>query len=119
MGPPARAPAPAPAQPPAKAAEAPRPGSSPASPKPHTGDVFWLQAGAFSDEKEADNLRAKIALTGLEASVRPAATDKGKLYRVRLGPYQSIDDANRMKTTLSQNGVAAAIIRSSDEAKNP
>jgi cell division protein FtsN len=116
---PARAPAPAPAQPPAKAAEAPRPGSSPASPKPHTGDVFWLQAGAFSDEKEADNLRAKIALTGLEASVRPAATDKGKLYRVRLGPYQSIDDANRMKTTLSQNGVAAAIIRSSDEAKNP
>jgi cell division protein FtsN len=110
---------PAPVQPPAKAVEAPRPGSSPSAPKPHAGDVFWLQAGAFSDEKEADNLRAKIALTGLEASVRSAATDKGKLYRVRLGPYQSLDDANRIKATLSQNGVAAAIIRTSDEAKNP
>lgn len=105
---------------PAKQAEAPRPGSSPATPKPHGSDAYWLQAGAFSDEKEADNLRAKIALTGLEASVRAVATaEKGKLYRVRLGPYQSVEDANRIKATLSQNGVAAAIIRTGDEAKNP
>jgi cell division septation protein DedD len=113
--------APRAAPPPAKAAEpVPKPGSSPSSPKPHSGDVYWLQAGAFSDEKEADNLRAKIALTGLEASVRPVAVpEKGKLYRVRLGPYQSLDDANRTKTTLSQNGVGATIIRTGDEAGNP
>ena len=114
-----RASAKAPPPAPAKQAEAPRPGSSPATPKPHGSDAYWLQAGAFSEEKEADNLRAKIALTGLEASVRPVSTDKGKLYRVRLGPYQSVDDANRIKATLSQNGVAAAIIRTGDEAKNP
>jgi len=111
----------APPAPPPKAAEAaPKPGSSPSSPKPHSGDVYWLQAGAFSDEKEADNLRAKIALTGLEASVRAAAVpQKGKLYRVRLGPYQSLDDANRIKITLSQNGVGATIIRTGEEAGNP
>lgn len=116
----AKSPAPpAPAAAP-KAAEPPRPGSSPATPKPHAGDSYWLQAGAFSDEKEADNLRAKIALTGLEASVHAVSTPaKGKLYRVRLGPYQSLDDANRIKTTLSQNGVAAAILRAGDEPKNP
>lgn len=101
-----------------RAAEAPRPGSSPATPKPHTGDTYWLQAGAFSDEKEADNLRAKIALTGLEASVRPVSpTGQRKLYRVRLGPYQSLDDANRIKSVLSQNGVEATIIRAGDEPK--
>ncbi len=111
--PPSSAPAAAP-----KAAAAPRLGSSPATPKPHTGDNYWLQAGAFSDEKEADNLRAKIALTGLEASVRPVSSSgKGKLYRVRLGPYQSVDDANRIKAVLSQNGVEAAIIRAGDEPK--
>jgi len=98
---------------------APKPGSSPASPKPHSGEVYWLQAGAFSEEKEADNLKAKIALVGLEASVRAVSIpDKGTLYRVRLGPYQSLDDANRIKAALSQNGVGAAIIRT-DEAKNP
>ena len=99
------------APPPPAPEAAPRPGSSPATPKPHTGDVYWLQAGAFGDEKDADNLRAKIALTGLEASVRSVATpEKGKLFRVRLGPYQSLDDANRIKAALSQNGVGAAII---------
>ncbi|MGE5097064.1 MAG: SPOR domain-containing protein [Betaproteobacteria bacterium] len=105
---------------PAPAAAPAKPGSSPAAPKPHSGETFWLQAGAFSEEREADNLKARIALTGLEASVKPVKVpDRGTLYRVRLGPYQSIDDANRMKTVLSQNGVAAAIIRTTDEAKNP
>ena len=104
-----KAPAPAPA----------KPGSSPNAPKPHSGETFWLQAGAFQEEREADNLKARIALTGLEASVKPVTVpDRGTLYRVRLGPYQSVDDANRMKTVLSQNGVSAAIIRT-DESKTP
>jgi cell division protein FtsN len=94
------------------------PGSSPAQPKPHSGETYWLQAGAFGEEKEAENLKAKIAFTGLEASVKAAEVPgKGTLYRVRLGPYQSLEDANRIKTALSQNGVGATIIRT-DEAKN-
>lgn len=106
-----------PAPPPGAAA---KPGSSPSAPKPHSGEVYWLQAGAFSEEREADNLRARIALTGLEAHVRAVTIpDKGTLYRVRLGPYQSLDNANRIKTTLSQNGVGTAIIRTTDEARNP
>ena len=97
-----------------------KPGGSPLAPKPYSGEVYWLQAGAFSEEREADNLKAKIALTGLEATVRPVTVpDKGTLYRVRLGPYQSLDDANRIKGSLSQNGVGAAIIRATDEAKKP
>ena len=81
--------------------------------------AYQGEAGAFSEEKEADNLKAKIALTGLEAAVRAVSIpDKGTLYRVRLGPYQSLDDANRIKAALSQNGVGAAIIRT-DETKNP
>ena len=101
-------------------AAAAKPGSSPASPKPYSGEIYWLQAGAFSEEREADNLKARIALTGLEASVRPVSIpDKGTLFRVRLGPYQSLDDANRIKTTLSQNGVGAAIIRTADESRKP
>lgn len=102
---------------PAPGAAAPKPGSA-ANPKPHGGETYWLQAGAFSEEKEADNLKAKIAFTGLEATVRPVSIpDKGTLYRVRLGPYQSLDDANRIKSALAGNGVGAAIIRTTEETK--
>ena len=94
------------------------PAPRPSQPKPYSGETYWLQAGAFSDEKEADNLKAKIAFTGLEASVKAVdVPGKGTLHRVRLGPYQSLDDANRIKAALSQNGVGATIIRT-DEAKN-
>ena len=97
-----------------------KPGSSPASPKPHAGDLYWLQAGAFTDQKEADNQKARIALTGLEASVRPVdVPGRGTLYRVRVGPYQSVDDANRMKSALAQNGVNANIIHTTEEPKTP
>jgi cell division protein FtsN len=94
-----------------------KPGATQVVPKPYAGETYWLQAGAFAEEREADNLKARIALTGLEASVRAVSIpDKGTLYRVRLGPYQSLDDANRIKSALSQNGVGAAIIRT-DEAR--
>jgi len=113
----AKAAKPAPA--PAPVASA-KPGSSPATPKPHSGEIYWLQAGAFSEEREADNLKARIALTGLEASVRSVAIpDKGTLYRVRLGPYQSLDDATRIKSTLAQTGVGTAIIRTAEEPRKP
>ena len=94
------------------------PGSSPAQPKPHSGETYWLQAGAFASESDADNLKAKIAFSGLEATVRPVQVpDKGTLYRVRLGPYQSLEDANRIKSALSQNGVGAVIIRADDKGQ--
>jgi cell division protein FtsN len=111
---------------PSKAAAAPpppvavKPGSSPASPKPHGGEAYWLQAGAFADEREADNQKARIALTGLEANVKPAdVPGRGTLYRVRLGPYQSVEDANRMKAVLARNGVQSTIIHTTEEAKTP
>jgi cell division protein FtsN len=104
----------------AKAAPAPstKAGSSPASPKPFSGEVYWLQAGAYGSETDADNMKARIALVGLEASVRPVnLPDKGTLYRVRMGPYQSLDAANRIKTALSQNGVTTVIIRTAEESR--
>jgi len=75
-------------------------------------DSYLLQAGAFQSEFDAENLKAKIAFAGLEANVRSVnLPDKGTLYRVRLGPYRSVDELNRIKATLSQNGIAAAVVK--------
>lgn len=73
---------------------------------------YLIQAGAFQSPADADSLKARLALLGLEASVEPAhLPDKGTLYRVRLGPYQQLDEINRVRQTLSQNGVDAALVK--------
>ena len=75
-------------------------------------DRLWLQAGAFAGEAEAENLRARLALSGWEASVQPATLpDKSVRYRVRLGPYDNTDELNRMKTDLAKNGFEASVIK--------
>ena len=83
--------------------------------KPVGSETVYLQAGAFQSVTDAENLKAKIAFSGFEANVRPVnLADKGTLYRVRLGPYKSPDEVNRIKLTLSQNGINAAVVKAAD-----
>ncbi|SRR5579864_703997 len=82
-------------------------------------DSYLLQAGAFPNPADADNLKAKLAMLGLEASVEPAdLAEKGIWYRVRLGPYTQVDEINRIRQQLAQNGVNASLVRIKGVAKN-
>jgi len=75
-------------------------------------DTYFIQAGSFQNPAEADNLKAKLALLGLQASVEPAnLPDRGTWYRVRLGPYARVGDIDRVRQTLAQNGVEAQMVR--------
>jgi cell division protein FtsN len=75
-------------------------------------DTYFIQAGSFQNPAEADNLKAKLALLGLQASVEPAnLPDRGTWYRVRLGPYARLGDIDRVRQTLAQNGVEAQMVR--------
>ncbi len=74
---------------------------------------YFVQAGAFQSAGDADNQKAKLALMGFEAKVEAAEVDgKGTMYRVRLGPYGRLDDINRVRATLAQNGIEGAMVRS-------
>ncbi|MGH8698823.1 MAG: SPOR domain-containing protein, partial [Burkholderiales bacterium] len=56
-----------------------------------SAELYFVQAGAFQNPADADNLKARLALIGLMASVEPASLpDRGTWYRVRLGPYNQL-----------------------------
>jgi cell division protein FtsN len=77
--------------------------------------VFFLQVGAFQKAADADNLKAKLALTGLEASVQEVTIpDKGVMHRVRVGPFRDPDEMNRARTLLSQSGVQGTVIKQTE-----
>jgi cell division septation protein DedD len=79
--------------------------------------VYFIQAGSFQNPADADNQKAKIAILGFESSVEPTALpDKGTWYRVRLGPYTTLDELNRVRRTLSQSGIDASLVKLKDVA---
>lgn len=70
----------------------------------------YLQLGAFQNQDDADNLKAKLALLGIEATIQSVSVPgKGMLHRVRVGPFAHPEDADRVKAQLRQNGITTAV----------
>jgi cell division protein FtsN len=75
-------------------------------------ESYFLQVGAFQTEQEADNMKAKLALLGVEAIVQTAAIpDKGTWHRVRVGPFADLEQINRTRGELVKNGFKADLIK--------
>ena len=66
---------------------------------------FFLQVGAFRKVKEADRMRAKLAFLGFEASIYKKNKKGNLFFRVRLGPYNSLEELNGTKKRLSENRI--------------
>jgi len=84
-----------------------------------TGDLFYLQAGAFQKAADADNLKAKLSLLGVEVAVQEVTIpEKGTMFRVRVGPYGRPDEMNRVRNQLAQNGIQATVIKVKEPTSN-
>jgi len=102
------------AAPPPLALPALSPPAQPAAAAPTVGaDPFnyFVQAGAFRTPEDAEQQRAKLALMGLMARVSEREQAGRVVYRVRLGPFDKKDDADKAKTRLDSGGVEAALVR--------
>jgi cell division protein FtsN len=74
--------------------------------------VYYLQAGAFQRSSDADNLKARLALAGLEAQIQTATLpDNSIWHRVRLGPYRNAQDLDKAKVALKENKIDATLIK--------
>ena len=75
-------------------------------------EIYFIQTGSFQNQADADNLKARLALLGLEAAVQSRTLpDKGVWYRVRLGPYSNVDELNTIRGALTQNNIDTVMVR--------
>ena len=73
---------------------------------------LYLQAGAFQSPADADNLKASLALLGIEASIQTSdLADKGIFHRVRIGPLDGMDEVERTRAVLTQNNIPAVLVK--------
>jgi cell division protein FtsN len=79
--------------------------------------LYYLQAGAFQNPDDADNLKAQLALLGVEATIQAGNLGgKGVFHRVRVGPFRAMDEVNRTRSLLTQNNIPATLVK---EIPNP
>jgi cell division protein FtsN len=116
---PAAAPAPPAAPDPAKTA---KPSADPigdlakarlAAPVAPGADPFsyFVQVGAFRTPEDAEQQRAKISLMGLEARVTERDQSGRTVFRVRLGPFDKKEDADKAKERVDGAGIETALVR--------
>ena len=90
-----------------------RAGAQPQAPAAAAGDPFayFVQAGAFRTPEDAEAQRARLSLIGVQSSVSQREQAGRAVYRVRIGPFQNQDAADRVKDRLSGDGFEAALVR--------
>ncbi|MFN3375801.1 MAG: SPOR domain-containing protein [Burkholderiaceae bacterium] len=72
---------------------------------------YFVQAGAFRTQADADAQRAKLAMMGWEARVSELEQNGRPVFRVRVGPFAKRDDAEQLKEKLADAGVDSNLVR--------
>lgn len=89
------------------------PGEKPAKPiePPKSKELWWLQVVALKNPADADKLKARLSLLGLDVSTQKVESGGQSLYRVRVGPYKREDDAFGDLDILAANNFEPRLLK--------
>lgn len=71
---------------------------------------FIVQIGAFADPASAQTVRQKAEKLGLKTYTQSAKTSAGERIRVRIGPFDSRDEADRALAKAKGAGLNAVLL---------
>lgn len=89
----------------------PKPGAKPDTSATADPFSYFIQAGAFRTPEDAEAQRAKLLLMGFQAKVTEREQSGRTVYRVRLGPFDKKDEADKTKDKLDGNAIETALVR--------
>ncbi|MBL8201434.1 MAG: SPOR domain-containing protein [Chromatiales bacterium] len=72
--------------------------------------TYVVQAGAFPNFAEADKVKARLALLGVVSQIQAAEANGATFHRVRIGPIDNLNELNRLRARLRQNGIEYLVI---------
>lgn len=73
--------------------------------------AYILQAGSFRSHKDADRVKAMIAMQGVESKIQKVTIDKDTWHRVRVGPITNLQQLEDTRSKLRQAQIDALVIR--------
>ena len=82
-----------------------------ASPANSTHTQLFLQLGSFISFNNAESLRAQLALNNVTAAaVQQTEVDRKNIYRVRIGPIATIEEADDLASRIHELGMGVPSI---------
>ncbi len=76
--------------------------------------VYVLQAGSFTEYREADRRRATLAMQGIESKIQRVSIDDKTYHRVRIGPIDDLNELNVLRSRLREAQIDVLRIRLGD-----
>ena len=74
--------------------------------------TYLLQAGSFRTREQADQLKARLALLGLQSEIQTVTINNQETWhRVRVGPFTDLDALNSARARLKENQLEAILLR--------
>ena len=75
-----------------------------------SGGRFVVQVGAFLEDAKVREARGKVEKLGLKTYTQPVDTPTGKRIRVRIGPYATKAEADKIAARLKADGLQAVVL---------
>ncbi|MGM3275140.1 SPOR domain-containing protein [Ralstonia sp. 24A2] len=72
---------------------------------------YFLQVGAYKSSDDAERQKGNLAMQGFEAKVTQREVNGATMFRVRMGPYNSLDEMTAVRSRLQASGVESSVIR--------
>lgn len=76
----------------------------------HKKEQFMLQVAALASAKKVGELQGKLKKAGLVSHTQKVATESGARIRVRLGPFSSRAELDKVQLKLSKLGMSGTVI---------
>ena len=73
--------------------------------------LYFVQAGAFTRTEDAEQQRARLAISGHVARISEREQAGRTVYRVRLGPFRSREEADNVQSRLQEGAIESQIVR--------
>lgn len=73
--------------------------------------TFIIQIGSFKKAQQADTLRARLALLGIESTVQTVNQSGSIWHRVKSGPYTSFRMVDKIQNRLHRNNIDSIAIK--------
>jgi cell division protein FtsN len=75
--------------------------------------IYFLQVGAFNKRADADAQKASLAIQGIQSQLSEISSEGNTLWRVRVGPYNSVEESNPVRDKLNGMGIKPSVIKAS------